>query len=1223
MSETVTVVPTDPHTFTLKPTPDAADEVYGQAAPFGVGADVRATWGDIFNWIKSQTDTLYNPLGVGGGGGGPLVDGSVTTAKLADDAVTADKLGDAAAIVTYLGISDGAQGPAGPPGADGVDGVDGVDGADGANFTVDETGLFANRSNFDNEAEGFAYLSTDGDGASVTTAVIFIRETATPGTWSGAIPFQGPPGDKGDIGNTGPQGPQGIQGVPGDDGADGPQGIQGPAGPAGAPGDDGNDGAQGPQGIQGPAGADGAQGPAGATGADGPQGPQGIAGPAGSDGVDGTNFTVDAVGTFAGRSGFDAEAEDFAYLSTNGDGASVTTAVIFIRESATPGVWSDAIPFQGPIGPDGVQGDQGVAGPAGPQGPQGIQGQTGNDGADGDPGPTGAAGPQGPQGIQGIQGPAGDDGADGAQGPQGIQGPAGADGDDGAVGPQGPQGVQGVAGNDGADGADGSTVRSGTTVPSAGLGNDGDFYIRTTTNEKYGPKTGGAWGAPVSLIGPQGAVGPQGDTGPQGPQGDTGATGDQGPQGIQGATGPAGSDGADGRTVLNGTGAPGAGLGAEGDFYVQTDTDQIYGPKSGGAWGAATDLVGPIGPQGAVGPQGPAGQDGDAQEALDAADEAEISAAIALDASKRPNVHFVSLNGIAVDGTDAFAALKAFLETPHLEHRTIVFDGVVGMVPLSIITPGGPQTWTTSKRNGSEGVKFLDLMPSSEGAWMIQNDHALTIESGFYIDGTAITSAMITSGTKATMCMAFAASFHFEGIFIGVLFADTDYTKAFGASTGHGLSFGRSVDDTNWDNLTFKNAYFENYWSVYFSTNSDNGNRRNVNIENCIAKNGGIRFCVINMPDASAAGNPTENVNYVNNTFIDPNTDVAATVVMGASSCKDVRYIDNFVTGKARQVFSCEEQDFVTVRGLKGEVEHVWEQGTNTVGHCKANIFSDEVDPTPDVDWTPNLNVNISDIDVVQTGNTANLATSYGLLMETGAPVSDVQKARFHDLRFEGFKSGVRERMGDRFTREFELYKVKCVDCDLGFDMDYADPAMDDLTAVRCTTAFKANIGGEFGKLKAVDCTDVFELSTIQTTRFTDLRIIKSAQTLSSASPINFKLWDNDFAVSGFKGDFDVNVTRTNVTTLHTGLTFTAGYTTRGGFTGDAPNNSGGSFRGDSDTLWFERSGYDGSGQMIFTSTSMAIVSEELRIILSSTDATVYNDVGVSVRFRGRAGARA
>lgn len=51
-------------------------------------------------------------------------------------------------------------------------------------------------------------------------------------------------------------------------------------------------------------------------------------------------------------------------------------------------------------------------------------------------------------------------------------------------------------------------------------------------------------------------------------------------------------------TVLNGAGVPDVGLGSDGDFYIDTAANTIYGPKTG-VWGAATNVVGPEGPSGA------------------------------------------------------------------------------------------------------------------------------------------------------------------------------------------------------------------------------------------------------------------------------------------------------------------------------------------------------------------------------------------------------------------------------------------------------------------------------------------------------------------------------------------------------------------------------------------------------------------------------------------------
>jgi len=89
----------------------------------------------------------------------------------------------------------------------------------------------------------------------------------------------------------------------------------------------------------------------------------------------------------------------------------------------------------------------------------------------------------------------------------------------GDIGPQGPQGIQGIQGEQGEQGEpgepgeNGKTILSGITAPSVGLGDIGDFYINTETNEIYGPKSGGGWGSPTSLVGPEGPPGPPGPGG--------------------------------------------------------------------------------------------------------------------------------------------------------------------------------------------------------------------------------------------------------------------------------------------------------------------------------------------------------------------------------------------------------------------------------------------------------------------------------------------------------------------------------------------------------------------------------------------------------------------------------------------------------------------------------------------------------------------------------------
>lgn len=131
-------------------------------------------------------------------------------------------------------------------------------------------------------------------------------------------------------------------------------------------------------------------------------------------------------------------------------------------------------------------------------------------------------------------------------------------------------GPTGLTGAVGPSGTNGNTIWNGTTAPSNSLGQNGDFYLNTATNILFGPKAGGVWpGTGVSVVGPIGL------------------------------TGPSGTAGTNGNTIWNGTTAPSSGLGVNGDFYLNTATDVLYGPKAGGTWpGTGTSLIGPAGTNG-------------------------------------------------------------------------------------------------------------------------------------------------------------------------------------------------------------------------------------------------------------------------------------------------------------------------------------------------------------------------------------------------------------------------------------------------------------------------------------------------------------------------------------------------------------------------------------------------------------------------------------------------
>ncbi len=137
------------------------------------------------------------------------------------------------------------------------------------------------------------------------------------------------------------------------------------------------------------------------------------------------------------------------------------------------------------------------------------------------------------------------------------------DKDEGGVGPQGPQGLQGEIGP---AGDDGSIIHADSGPPTAGLGKNGDFYLDKDTGELYGPKLeASGWGTPITLSGPAGA---------------------------NGGDGANGTDGADGSQIFAGTTAPAFTLGVSGDFYLNKNTFDLYGPKTGAGWGTPINLKG-------------------------------------------------------------------------------------------------------------------------------------------------------------------------------------------------------------------------------------------------------------------------------------------------------------------------------------------------------------------------------------------------------------------------------------------------------------------------------------------------------------------------------------------------------------------------------------------------------------------------------------------------------
>lgn len=148
------------------------------------------------------------------------------------------------------------------------------------------------------------------------------------------------------------------------------------------------------------------------------------------------------------------------------------------------------------------------------------------------------------------------------------------EGPSGSEGPQGPKGEQGVVGP---AGEDGSVIHAGKGAPKGDIGESGDYYLNRTTGELYGPKNNKGWGTPISLKGPSGKDGQDGADGKDGKDGKNGKNGDDGSQ------------------IHSGTGAPAPSLGANGDYYLDKASFNLYGPKDPkkkNNWGTPINLKG-------------------------------------------------------------------------------------------------------------------------------------------------------------------------------------------------------------------------------------------------------------------------------------------------------------------------------------------------------------------------------------------------------------------------------------------------------------------------------------------------------------------------------------------------------------------------------------------------------------------------------------------------------
>lgn len=157
-----------------------------------------------------------------------------------------------------------------------------------------------------------------------------------------------------------------------------------------------------------------------------------------------------------------------------------------------------------------------------------------------------------------------------------LKGSSGGNGPTGPRGPAGTEGPRGPAGSPGEPGLPGTKFLTGIGEPTE-LAQDGDLYLNVSTAEGTGdlwrfegtevdedeedPVAEPIWTKVGNILGP---VGPMGPPGPAGvPQ------------------------------IRSGNGEPPGSLGIIGDFYIDLDNYDIYGPKTFEGWGIKSSLIGP------------------------------------------------------------------------------------------------------------------------------------------------------------------------------------------------------------------------------------------------------------------------------------------------------------------------------------------------------------------------------------------------------------------------------------------------------------------------------------------------------------------------------------------------------------------------------------------------------------------------------------------------------
>lgn len=623
-----------------------------------------------------------------------------------------------------------------------------------------------------------------------------------------------------------------------------------------------------------------------------------------------------------------------------------------------------------------------------------------------------------------------------------------------------------------------------------------------------------------------------------------------------------------------------------------------------------------------------------AEAAWDAADEV---------AANQPwEVIKLTAAGLSETG-DQFAALKAILEEAHTNLRIIVFDGLFEVDWASSVTLGGPQKWVTATEDRTQGLTFSDVPGSGNGYALIAFNDPFEISEGFFVTLDSVPDGSVTAADQHTF-LHIGATHKLGGKFIGKEVFDTSTING-SDGTGTGITFARSIPDSEYEFAKWDNGITENWWRGYYSTNTDNNGRDNWTVTNWKFKNIGRDALVFNQPGALDASDAMRDL-FVNNvTFEDIGMDAKGGLALGAAANQYLKFDNITFAGSIQVGLSFEETTGGVVGKVSGTVHHRFSGRGHSVIHVKANLISDNPEDQTNAAPTPNnrleiigpINVEYTGSKIVSSDSNSRAVmidgTATGAGTSSGTVVYDWQNGSLQNFFFKGFPYGIIENFELKpYASNLKIKNGTIVGAVVGMDCNEAWPGIDDITFISCTTGFFASAGGEVGVLHFIDCTtNIAQPTTASTALFLNECFWEFNQrSLSDATPFTAALWTGDFTdapssnFGGFGGMFYVAAKRRDSVTQRRNGTFMVSYSSQNSLTanfadGTTNSNSAKTHWGASDTVAAVRMGVSGSGNIVLNTDTIDINGDDVEVTIVYNTSGSFSDLRVTVHFVGTA----